>query len=120
MKISATSARDARGRALAKAPRDKRSGAPPQGADDRGGKQRPVLEVGTSQAHEIDAVAAEQQTDETAEAGADRGDERPRSWGHVRQSRAGRTAGEASWGIRHRHVTQSLHLRDVTGRITTR
>jgi hypothetical protein len=72
------------------------------------------------QAREIDAVAADQQADEAAEAGADRGDERPRSWGHVRQSRAGRTAGEAILRIRHRHATQSLHPRDVNGRITIR
>ena len=95
------------------APRDNRSRAPSQAADDRGGKQGPVLEVGALQSNEIDAVAAEQRTGETAEAGADRGDERPRAWRHVRQSRAGRTAAEAILRIRHRHATQSLHLRDV-------
>jgi hypothetical protein len=32
----------------------------------------------------------------------------------------GRTAGEAILRIRHRHATQSLHLRDVNGRTMIR
>jgi hypothetical protein len=46
------------------------------------------VEVGALQANKIDSVAAKQHTDNTAEAGVDRGDERPRAWRHVRQSRA--------------------------------
>jgi hypothetical protein len=115
-----TSARDADGRALARRHATTAPAHHPRPPTIAAASKVPYSRSGRCRRTEIDAVAAEQQTNEAAEDGADRGDERPRAWGHVRQSRAGRTAGEAILRIRHRHATQSLHLRDVNGRIVIR